>query len=35
MMLNRILKGDYQEIDVIAYEIPRPTFARVKPPPAP
>ena len=33
MMLNGILKGDYQELlDVIAYEIPRPTFARQKPP---
>ena len=33
MMLNGILKGDYQELlDVIAYEIPWPTFARQKPP---
>ena len=33
MMLNGILKGDYQELlDVIAYEIPWPPFARQKPP---
>ena len=33
MMLNGILKGDYQELlDVIAYEIHLPTFARQKPP---
>ena len=34
MMLNGILKGDYQGLlDVIASEIPRPTFVRQKPPP--
>ena len=33
MILNGILKGDYQGLlDVIACEIPRPTFARLKPP---
>ena len=33
MILNGILKGDYQGLlDVIASEIPRPTFARLKPP---
>ena len=32
MILNGILKGDYQGLlDVIACEIPRPTFARLKP----
>ena len=36
MMLNGILKGNYQELlDVIAHEIPLPTFVRARSRPCP